>query len=365
MHVQVVIQAEDGSERTETFPVGRAISIGRHPTCVLRLDSDLVSRQHAVVEPRDGSIIVEDVSTNGTIAGDMLLKRNIVEVPYGTPIVVGDFTVFFFPADAQEMQPTAVPHGHGVGNGQGHGQHGGMPGMPGMHGATQAPPTYAGGSQGPQAPGGDPTGALRHAQQNLNSYMNPNATGLASTGMNGHMNGHGMAMTGMTPGMGVTQNVPVQGMPQMGGPNGMTMPNGVPMANGTGVGALAVAQQMPLRHLDDARKKDVELRRSIHKALLEHLDLATIDAKKLDDPSMRPKVLNALRRIVAQMDAKIPKELDRDQLIGELSDEALGLGPLERFLSDPTVSEIMVVDPNTIYVEHMGQDSPERGALHR
>ena len=196
--------------------------------------------------------------------------------------------------------------------------------------------------------------------------MNPNSngganglahgltTGHANTGMNGHTNGHlngqGMAMTGMTPGMGVTQNVPVQGLPQMGGPNGMTAPNGIALPVG-----VAVAQQMPLRHLDEARKKDVELRREIHKALLEHLDLATIDAKKLDDPSMRPKVLNALRRIVAQMDAKIPRELDRDQLIGELSDEALGLGPLERFLSDPTVSEIMVVDPNTIYVEHLGK----------
>ena len=42
----------------------------------------------------------------------------------------------------------------------------------------------------------------------------------------------------------------------------------------------------------EARKKDVNLRREIHKMLLEHLDLATIDAQKLDDPSMRPKVLN-------------------------------------------------------------------------
>ena len=89
--------------------------------------------------------------------------------------------------------------------------------------------------------------------------------------------------------------------------------------------------------------------------LLEHLDLATIDAKKLDDPSMRPKVLNALRRIVAQIDAKIPPEMDRDGLIGELADEALGLGPLERFLSDGTITEIMVVDPNTIYIEQGGK----------
>ncbi len=317
MHVQVVIQAEDGRERTETFPVGRAISIGRHPTCVLRLDSDLVSRQHAVVEPREGSIIVEDVSTNGTIAGDMLLKRNIVEVPYGTPIVVGDFTVFFFPAEAQEMHPT----GHGTGPG---GHPTAMSGAP-THGATHPPPAFA----SPQ----DPTGALRHAQQHLGSYM-----GTVPTGQNPAMNG----MNGMN------------------GPNGMTGPNGVqhaghPAQHIAPTAPVAAAQQMPVRHMDDVRKKDVELRRDCHRALLEHLDLATIDAKKLDDPSMRPKVLNALRRIVGQMDARIPKEMDRDTLIGELSDEALGLGPLERFLSDPTVSEIMVVDPNTIYIEHNGK----------
>jgi len=363
MHVQVVIQSEDGRERTETFPVGRAISIGRHPTCVLRLDSDLVSRQHAVVEPREGSIIVEDVSTNGTIAGDMLLKRNIVEVPYGTPIVVGDFTVFFFPADAQEMHPTA--HGHPTSGG--HPTHGAT------HGATHPPPTYASAQ--------DPTGALRHAQQHLGSYMGPNPTGQnpamnmnAMTGQNPAMNGMGStgqnpAMNGMNgmSGMNPAMNGMSNGMPN-GMPNGMSngMPNGMNGMGATGQNpamhahqtspqGIAVAQQMPVRHMDDSRKRDVELRRECHKLLLEHLDLATIDAKKLDDPSMRPKVLSALRRIVGQLEGKIPKEMDRDTLIGELSDEALGLGPLERFLSDPTVSEIMVVDPNTIYIEHQGK----------
>ena len=53
--------------------------------------------------------------------------------------------------------------------------------------------------------------------------------------------------------------------------------------------------------------------------------------------------------------ARIPREIDRDTLIGELADEALGLGPLERFLADPTISEIMVVDPKTIYVEQSGK----------
>ena len=112
---------------------------------------------------------------------------------------------------------------------------------------------------------------------------------------------------------------------------------------------------LPTRGEDDKLKAEVALRREIHKLLLEHLDLATIDAKKLDDPSMRPKVLNALRRIIVQIDSRIPPEMDRDGLIGELADEALGLGPLERFLSDATITEIMVVDPNTIYIEQGGK----------
>ncbi len=116
----------------------------------------------------------------------------------------------------------------------------------------------------------------------------------------------------------------------------------------------------------EARKKDVNLRRKIHKLLLEHLDLATIDAQKLDDPSMRPKVLNALRRIVEQVSTgDSARRSTVDALIGELADEALGLGPLERFLADPSINEIMVVDPNTIYVEQRGKLCFQRGALHR
>jgi pilus assembly protein CpaF len=105
----------------------------------------------------------------------------------------------------------------------------------------------------------------------------------------------------------------------------------------------------------ERRRRDVELRRGVHKILLEHLDLATMDPSKLDDPSIRPRVLNALRRIIGQLEQAIPPDVDRDQLVGELADEALGLGPLERFLSDPSITEIMVVDPETIYVEKGGR----------
>jgi pilus assembly protein CpaF len=100
---------------------------------------------------------------------------------------------------------------------------------------------------------------------------------------------------------------------------------------------------------------NVQLRRTIHQKLLEHLDLATMDASKLDEPALRPKVVVALRRIIDQMKDRMPAGADRDGLIGELTDEALGLGPLERFLADAAISEIMVVDANTIYVERGGK----------
>jgi pilus assembly protein CpaF len=107
---------------------------------------------------------------------------------------------------------------------------------------------------------------------------------------------------------------------------------------------------------EEARRRDaVALRREIHRLLLEHLDLATVEPSQLDDPSLRPKVLNALRRIVTSFESRLPAGTNRDVLVGEMVDEALGLGPLEGFLTDPTVSEIMVVDPDTIYIEQKGK----------
>jgi pilus assembly protein CpaF len=100
---------------------------------------------------------------------------------------------------------------------------------------------------------------------------------------------------------------------------------------------------------------DADLRREIHRRLLEHLDLQATETTRLDDPSFRPRVLTALRRIVKGLDARLGPDVDRDVLIGELADEALGLGPLEHLLSDPSVSEIMVIDAGTIYVERSGR----------
>ena len=298
MNLQVVVQSDDGMQRTELYPASGPLTIGRHPQCSLRLDSDLVSRQHAVVQAGPTTLRVEDLSTNGTIAGDLLLRRDSVEVPYGTPIVVGDYTVFVYPHDG--------------------------------HSAAGYPP-YASNTAPPAPRSSQASGELRRTEQPPAPHNDGRTNGhertlsdLNATGSSGHPNmGHREPLLTLT-----------------GTHSPLQAPGGI---------------YLPARTADDANRADVALRREIHKQLLEHLDLATIDAQKLDDPSMRPKVLSALRRIVAALAERVPASLDRDTLIGELADEALGLGPLERFLADPTISEIMVVDPTTIYIEQNGK----------
>jgi len=273
---------------------------------VLRLESDLVSRQHAVVEVRSQSIVVEDVSTNGTLAGDRLLRREAVEVPFGTPIVVGNFTIYLLALDSNQQMP-ANPMTGGYG----------APPMIQQMSTSKGIPQVASTGMLPAAP----TTAVPMIPQ-------PNQTGpMQARGQNGRP----LPVTAPPPGQQTGKQIP----------------------QGKDVVAAAAERDA----LKRKREKDREIRREIHKMLLEHLDLATIDAAKLEEPSMRPKVLNALRRIVQTLEVggKIPAEMDRDRLIGELSDEALGLGPLERFLADVSITEIMVVDPDTIYVEKAGK----------
>jgi pilus assembly protein CpaF len=99
----------------------------------------------------------------------------------------------------------------------------------------------------------------------------------------------------------------------------------------------------------------IDARRRVHRQLLDQLDLASLDRSKIDPIIMRPKVLSALRRIVSEMGSELSPGEAQESLVQELCDEALGLGPLERLLSDPDVSEIMVVDAHTIFAERRGR----------
>lgn len=97
------------------------------------------------------------------------------------------------------------------------------------------------------------------------------------------------------------------------------------------------------------------IRDEIHKKLLETMDLRWIDFTAKPDQELKEMVSKRLDTIIQGMSAAIPRWVDRPLLKKEMQDEVVGLGPLEDFLRDEDVSEIMVVSKDLIYVEKKGK----------
>ncbi len=93
------------------------------------------------------------------------------------------------------------------------------------------------------------------------------------------------------------------------------------------------------------------LRSRLHAKLLNDIDLETVD--KLEDRIKRERVGQHIREMLDR--EKTPLTLgERDQLVREIIDELFGLGPLEPFLDDPTISDILVNGARNVYVERRG-----------
>lgn len=75
---------------------------------------------------------------------------------------------------------------------------------------------------------------------------------------------------------------------------------------------------------------------------------------ELDEDELRAFIREELGRILRAEGAPLTSE-ERDRLIEAVTDNVMGLGPLEDFLDDPTVSEIMVTGTGPIYVERAGR----------
>ncbi len=100
-----------------------------------------------------------------------------------------------------------------------------------------------------------------------------------------------------------------------------------------------------------------ELLRAVHDRLIEALDLRRLDLDGMGSGALREKAEAAVRQIVSRMadSGELDPLADREALVRDVLDEALGLGPLETWLADDSVSEIMVNSPTRIYVERAGK----------
>jgi pilus assembly protein CpaF len=97
-----------------------------------------------------------------------------------------------------------------------------------------------------------------------------------------------------------------------------------------------------------------ELKIRIHDRLLDFMDLTVIETVAQD--VLRRELGVFIERFLAEEEKALPlNSSERERLIREIADEILGLGPLEPFLQDPTVSDILVNTYKSIYVERYGK----------
>jgi pilus assembly protein CpaF len=98
------------------------------------------------------------------------------------------------------------------------------------------------------------------------------------------------------------------------------------------------------------------LKRSVHEALVEALGPQLYDAH-LDQRELEQQVMATLQSVL-QRDETPMTTTDRARVAQEVADDILGHGPLEPYLRDPEVSEIMVNGHDQIYVERSGRLFP-------
>lgn len=100
------------------------------------------------------------------------------------------------------------------------------------------------------------------------------------------------------------------------------------------------------------------LKLRIHSELIRTVDLKKILAEAGDSESKEKEVRAKTQRDISQIVDKEAPELsreDRQRMVKEVLEEALGLGPLEDMLADPTITEIMVNGAGKIFIEKAGR----------
>ncbi|MCK4508249.1 MAG: CpaF family protein [Desulfuromonadales bacterium] len=94
-----------------------------------------------------------------------------------------------------------------------------------------------------------------------------------------------------------------------------------------------------------------EVKRKIHGRLVEEANLAALDT--LEPSEIRAEIENVVEYYLREEKALLNED-ERKHIIDEIIDELTGLGPLEPFFKDPTVSDVLVNTYKDIYVERFG-----------
>jgi pilus assembly protein CpaF len=124
------------------------------------------------------------------------------------------------------------------------------------------------------------------------------------------------------------------------------------MANPTGnEPKQSVAMDKTLSSSSQTVARMQEMKNRIHRRLMDRINLRLID--ELDEQTLRSQIGTVVRDLIEEDNMPL-NAAEKTELVVEIQNEVLGLGPIEPLLADPSVSDILVNTYASVYVERYG-----------
>jgi pilus assembly protein CpaF len=99
----------------------------------------------------------------------------------------------------------------------------------------------------------------------------------------------------------------------------------------------------------------LQLKANIHRKLLQVMNLS--DARQIPLQQLHIQCAERIEGLLRE--ERVPLSgPEKQQLVREVLDEIFGYGPLDEFLRDPSVSDILVNGPHKVYIERAGRLEP-------
>ncbi len=99
--------------------------------------------------------------------------------------------------------------------------------------------------------------------------------------------------------------------------------------------------------------------RNLHYLLIEEMGAELTDAES-SESELRVRIERRLSGYLAEETTPL-SATERRRVITDVTDNILGYGPIQEYLDDPEVTEIMVNNPATIFIERSGKIHPTSG----
>jgi pilus assembly protein CpaF len=137
-----------------------------------------------------------------------------------------------------------------------------------------------------------------------------------------------------------------------------SVPTPTPAPQSTPVSAPVRPTPPPPKPEINTRERAIyrDIKSQIHDELVRRLDLKRLAAGiSADDLAKRVReTLQAILRDVSDRKA-LPASINPETLLTEIYDESIRLGPIERYLADESITEVMINGPSQVYVERNGR----------